>query len=83
MEYWKGPSESLLGIGTIWTEFDENGYAVRQVEKYGNKWFSSREEYHDDVGPGLYDGHIKELDLSDSNTITKQEFETVWQESLK
>ena len=44
MEYWEGPSESMIGEGTIWTEFSEDGTAVRQVEKYGSSWFSSREK---------------------------------------
>jgi hypothetical protein len=81
MEYWVGPSETLIGEGTIWTEFAEDGSAVRQVEKYVQSWYSSREEYYENKGPGLYDGNIKDLDLSESKKITKEQFETVWQES--
>ena len=75
MEYWIGPSESHLGEGTVWTEFAEDGHAVRQVEKYGEIWHSSRED-SDEEG-WLYDGNISELDLSDSKKITKEEFEAV------
>ena len=78
MEYWEGPSESMIGEGTIWTEFSEDGTAVRQVEKYGSSWFSSREEYYENKGPGLYDGNIKDLDLSESKQISREEFEAVW-----
>ena len=75
MQYWVGPSESHLGVGTIWTEFADEGHALRQVEKYSGKWYSSRMD-SDEEG-WLYDGNIKDLDLSESREITKEEFEIV------
>jgi len=79
VEYWIGVSESHLGEGTIWTEFAFGGHAVRQVEQYDGNWFSSRNDSIEECW--LYDGNIKDLDLSDSRKISKEEFEIVWQKS--
>ena len=79
MEYWIGVSESHLGEGTIWTEFAIEGHALRQVEQYNGKWFSSRNDSNEECW--LYDVNIKDLDLSGSRKISKEEFETVWQKS--
>ncbi|TMP26889.1 hypothetical protein CWB99_17480 [Pseudoalteromonas rubra] len=79
-KYFKGPTESTLGEGIVYTEFDGE-VAARQVENFGGKWYSSRHEYHDEIGPGLYDGKLSDLDLSDSVEISSDDFELVWQES--
>jgi hypothetical protein len=79
VEYWIGVSESHLGEGTIWTEFAVEGHALRQVEQYNGKWFSSRNDSNEECW--LYDVNIKDLDLSGSRKISKEEFETVWQKS--
>ncbi len=76
-KYYKGYSESSLGAGTIYSEF-EGESAIRQVENYGETWLSSRQEYNEGVGLGLYDGKLSDLDLSDTVEIEKQEFEEVW-----
>jgi len=78
--YIKGPVESMRGEGTIYTEFNGEA-AIRQVENYSGKWFSSRYEYDDNLGPGLYDGKLSDLDLSDSVEISSDDFEQVWKES--
>ena len=75
--YFKGPTESLLGLGVVYTEFKHNR-ATRQVENYNGTWYSSRDEYHNGIGPGLYDGWLSDLDLSESEKITKEEFEQIW-----
>lgn len=79
MQYWIGVSESYLGEGTIWTEFADEGHALRQVEQYDGKWFSSRNDSVEECW--LYDGNIKDLGLSDSREISREEFESVWQKS--
>ncbi len=79
-KYLKSPDESMLGEGVVYFEF-EGEFATRQVKNFGGKWFSSRDEYHDDIGPGLYDGKLSDLDLSDSVEISSDDFELVWQES--
>jgi len=78
MQYWKGPSESMIGEGFVWIEFQEDGSASRQVDKYGDKWLSSIVDYHEGIGPSLFDGNIDDLDLSESEKISKEEFEVVW-----
>lgn len=78
--YFKGPSESMLGEGIIYTEFDGDE-ATRQVENYNGQWYSSRCEYHAGIGGGLYYGKLSDLDMSDSIEITAREFEKVWLES--
>jgi hypothetical protein len=40
-KYFKFPAESDLGIGTQYIEFNNEGWAIRQVECYGNRWFNS------------------------------------------
>jgi hypothetical protein len=79
-KYIKGITESMLGEGVIYTEFEDE-FAIRQVENYDGQWYSSRDEYHDGVGQSLYDGKLSDLDLSNSIEITKMEFESVWLES--
>jgi hypothetical protein len=39
-QYFKHESESNLGLGIVYLEFDDNR-ASRQVEIYGDKWFIS------------------------------------------
>ena len=79
-KYFKGPSESLVGSGEIYTEFNGE-IAVRQVEIYNGKYYSSRSEYHEGIGLGLYDGLLSELDMSDSVEISAEEFDLIWEKS--
>ncbi len=80
MKHLKGPCESMVGEGTLYIEFNGE-HATRQVECYGDTWFSSRQDYYEDKGPGLFDGLLSDLDLSEVIEITAKEFEQVWEAS--
>ncbi|MEZ6062403.1 MAG: hypothetical protein R3C19_18830 [Planctomycetaceae bacterium] len=80
--YFRHESESRLGAGTAWVEFGSDGWATRQVECYDGRWFCSIEEYFDELGGTLCDQPMSELDLSDSEEITKPEFETAWKTAI-
>ena len=69
-----------LGAGSIWNEFDGE-IPVRQVERYGSRWFSSREDYHPELGPGLAEGPLSEMDYDPQHEISAEEFEAVWRAS--
>lgn len=69
---------SGVGPGSIWTEFcDEE--PTRQVECYEGRWFSSRQEYHDDLGPALAEGPLPKMDYGPEDEVTVEEFERAWQ----
>lgn len=68
---------SGLGAGSIWNEFDGER-PVRQVECYGGRWFSSRQAYHPELGPGLAEGLLSEMDYGPENEVTAEEFERAW-----
>jgi hypothetical protein len=53
----------------------------RQVERYGDRWFSSRSEYHPELGPGLVDQPLSVLELSPEHEIGAEEFESAWKEA--
>jgi hypothetical protein len=78
--YFKHVGDSELGTGEVWFEF-EGEIATRQIEQYGDRWFSSRDEYHGEIGPSLTDQPLSELDLEPEHEISAEEFERVWQES--
>lgn len=78
--YFKAHWESPVGYGTIYHEFDGEE-PTRQVERYGDRWFSSRDDYHDGLGPGLADQPLSESDLSALEEIGADEFEQVWEAS--
>jgi O-acetyl-ADP-ribose deacetylase (regulator of RNase III) len=75
--YFRHESESALGTGLAWTEF-EGEYAVRQVENYGRRWFCSVRDWDPEVGITLSEGRLSELDLSWSQDIAADEFEAAW-----
>ncbi|OYN87510.1 hypothetical protein CGZ92_07290 [Parenemella sanctibonifatiensis] len=68
---------SGLGAGSIWNEFDGER-PVRQVECYGGRWFSSRQAYHPELGPGLAEGPLSKMDYGPENEVTAEEFERAW-----
>lgn len=74
--------ESTLGAGVVYHEFDGE-MPSRQVERYGDRWFSSRDEYHDGLGPGLVDQPLSELDLGPEHEITAADFEKAWEASAR
>lgn len=59
----------------------EEDMPIRQVERYGDRWFSSREEYHIGLGPGLVDQPLSALDLAPEHEIAADEFEEAWEAS--
>jgi len=71
------------GNGQLFTEF-ENGVATRQINIINNDMYisSSLNDWNENIGFLLYDGHIDSLDLSDSEPITRVEFESKWKEAL-
>jgi len=66
----------------IYHEFDGE-MPRRQVERYGDRWFSSSEDYHDELGLGLVDQPLSQLELGPDHEIRSDEFERAWQESDK
>lgn len=75
--YFRHESESSLGIGLVWTEF-EGEYAIRQVENFGERWFCSVRDWYPEIGIALSEGRLSELDLSWSEDIDSVEFEAAW-----
>ena len=78
--YFKVPYESVLGPGVVYHEFDGDE-PTRQVERYGHRWFSSRDTHHSELGPALVDLPLHELEFSRDQEITAEEFERAWEES--
>ncbi|MBK9165628.1 MAG: hypothetical protein IPM21_17300 [Acidobacteria bacterium] len=79
--YFKHTAESQYGTGVVYFEF-EGEWATRQIEIYGDRWFTSRHDYHIELGPGLADQPLSEIGLTNSDEISQTEFETFWAESL-
>jgi len=75
--YFKHNSESALGEGTTWLEFTGDE-PTRQVEQYGNRFFSSIVPYEPEVGGTLVDQLLPELELRIDEAIEQAEFESVW-----
>nr|WP_106781367.1 macro domain-containing protein [Lysinibacillus timonensis] len=71
------------GNGQLFTEF-EDGIATRQINIINNDMYisSSLNDWNENIGFLLYDGHIDSLDLSDSVPITRLEFESKWKEGI-
>ena len=76
-------TESPLGIGFIYLEF-ENDCAIRQVEIYGDQYLSSyNKDYHPGHGPALCDQPLSEIELGSEYQISPEEFELVWNEAVR
>ena len=80
--YFKRDGETQLGNGTFYLEFEDE-IPLRQVEVYGDRYFSSRDDYHEELGPGLGDRYLSELGMTADHEISAEEFERVWIESGK
>jgi hypothetical protein len=78
--YFKLEYESPLGPGIVYHEFDGE-MPTRQVERYGQRWFSSRDEHHDGLGPGLVDQPLSALDLGPAEEVSVTEFEDAWRQA--
>src|SRR5260370_40964395 len=80
--YFKHWAESGLGSGIAYIEFDGE-LPTRQVERYGDRWFSSIKRSHPELGPGLSDRAFSESGLEPQDEIAQAEFEEAWNEPLK
>ena len=82
--YFARTAESDLGTGFVYFEFDGET-ATRQVEMYKDRWFyaDNPKQYFDEIGPGLVDQPLSELELTADQEITKEEFEEAWEEALR
>ncbi len=81
-KYFKVVSEAIFGRGHVYFEFDGE-MVVRQVEHYGEKWFSSREDYHEGLGLSLCDIPLSQMELYEEDEITQEEFEASWEQAGK
>ena len=80
--YVKHEAESDLGSGIAYLEFDGE-IPTRQVEKYSDRWFCSVKCYHPEIGPGLTDRSLSQIDIGPQDEISQAEFEEVWNEAIK
>ncbi len=80
--YFKHDAETILGSGIAYFEFDGE-LPTRQVEKYGDRWFSSIKRFHPGLGPGLVDRALSEMGFEPQHEISREEFEEAWNEALK
>jgi hypothetical protein len=71
-----------LGANVIYMEFEDE-WPTRQVEIYGGRWFSSLEDYHPDLGPGLSDQPLSRMGLESEKEVCKDEFEKTWAEAVR
>ena len=78
MRYFKRQTDlQELGPGVVWFEFDGE-LPVRQVERYSERWYDSRTDYHSELGPGLVDQPPSALGLGPDDEIDASEFERAW-----
>jgi Circadian oscillating protein COP23 len=83
-KYFKFPAESNLGIGVQYIEFNDKGWAVRQAECYGDKWFNSNKSYHEELtSSSLCDQKLTESGIKLGDPVDAQEFEDIWNLSNK
>ena len=77
--YLKFTAESELGIGTQYVELDSDGWAVRQAECYGDRWFNSKQHNHSELGGVvLCDQQFFESHIKPAYIISAEEFESTW-----
>jgi hypothetical protein len=83
-KYFKFPAESNLGIGVQYIEFNDSGWAVRQVECYEGRWFNSSKSYHEELtSSSLCDQKLTESGIKLGDPVDAQEFEAIWNLSSK
>lgn len=81
--YYLADTEFTSGEGTVYTEF-LGEIAIRQVSIINGVSYSSSsvQDWNENVGYLLYDGKKSELDLTHSECITKEQFESVWNKDI-
>src|SRR5258708_33278137 len=72
--YFKHWAESGLGSGISYIEFDGE-LPTRQVDKYGDGWFSSINRSHTEHGPGLIATTLSDSSIEPQNEKTQPECE--------
>jgi hypothetical protein len=78
-KYFKFQSDSDLGVGIQYIEFNDSGWATRQAECYGIRWFNSTKTYHKELGiMSLCDQQLTEAGMKLGDLIDAEEFESVW-----
>ena len=78
-QYFKFQSDSDLGVGTQYIEFNDTGWATRQAECYGDRWFNSNKTYHKELGSmSLCDQQLTIAGMELGVKIDAKEFELVW-----
>jgi hypothetical protein len=83
-QYFKFESDSDLGVGTQYIEFNDSGGATRQAECYGNRWFNSTKTYHKELGSmSLCDQQLTRAGMALGEQIEAEEFELAWNFSNK
>lgn len=82
-KYFKGNVDFISGQGCILSEFIGD-VATRQINIVDGEYYASSSllDKNEQVGFLLYDGKKSDLDLSDSEEISNEEFESVWMDSL-
>ena len=61
----------------------EGDVSRRQIERYGDRWFTSRNDYHSELGPGSLTLPLSELELKTEHEITADDFERAWGEACR
>ena len=61
----------------------QNNYAVRQIEVYTDKVVFLSEENPFQGESMLYDGKYEDLEISENQFITREEFEDIWRKKNK
>ncbi len=78
-QYLKFPAESKLGIGTQYVELDNDGWAIRQAECYGGRWFNSKQHNHSELGGiALCDQQFTDSHIKPEHIISLEEFDSIW-----
>jgi len=75
-------SETIFGEGYTYFEF-YGEMAIRQIEHSGDKWLSSRNDYHEGIGPSLCDIPLSQMELYEEDKITSEEFDIAWEKAGK
>lgn len=78
-KYYKGNVDFIAGEGIILNEFIGE-VATRQINIIDGDYYASSSllDKNDKVGFLLYDGKKSDLNLSDAEEISNEEFETFW-----
>lgn len=79
--YFKASCNIGFGPGHCYNEFDGEE-PTRQVEIYPERCFSSLDD-DGEWGGNLCDQPLSEIDLSEAEEISEQEFEKAWNQVVK